>query len=116
MIFSTSGFFIKQSHLGHGPFRIWLRNRKVIRQSRWHSSVNDTAVADTAVSMTPLWPTPRIQLCKPGSKSQKHSGVIDAAVADTAVSMTLLCQYDTAVPGDLGKLYYPIAIKSQKKI
>jgi hypothetical protein len=29
------------------------------------------------VSMTLLWPTPRIQLCKFGSKAQMHSGVID---------------------------------------
>jgi hypothetical protein len=60
---------ITSGPLFHGlkPFLIWLRIREVIRQSRWIFSVNDTAVADTAVSMKLLWPTPRNQLCKLGS-------------------------------------------------
>jgi hypothetical protein len=64
------------------------------------------------VSITPLWPTPQIQLCKLGSKAQKAQ-----PVADTAVSMTALCQYDSAVPGDLEfeRLWLPLKGISIKK-
>jgi hypothetical protein len=37
-------------------------------------------VGGSAVSMTLLWPTPQIQLCKLGSKSQRHSSINDIAV------------------------------------
>jgi hypothetical protein len=92
-----------------GPLiRIWLRICEVILQSRWHNG--GTAEADKTVTMTPLWPTQGLQLCKLGSKSQTHISVIGTAeaatavsmkiaVADTAVSMTPMCHYDTAVPG-----------------
>jgi hypothetical protein len=84
--FSTSGFFhqtILSGPLIHGlnPFRIRLRIREVIWQSRCLSGVNETAKAAWTVSMTLLRQPLRIQLCKLDSKSRGRSGVNDTAEA-----------------------------------
>jgi hypothetical protein len=132
---STSGFF--HQTIPSGPlihrlkhFWIWLRIRKVIWQSRWLSSVNDTAQAAWAVSLTPLRPPKWYQWhC-----SSCLSGINDTAKAAWAVAMTLLRRYDTAQARDLefervwptlkgisiqknyiGKVYYPIAITITQK-
>jgi hypothetical protein len=60
MRFSTLGFFhqtIPHGSLIHGltPFCIWLRIRKVIRQSRCLSGVNDTAGDASADSAMQTW-------------------------------------------------------------
>jgi hypothetical protein len=73
---TTYGFFHQTMPSGpliHGlkPFRIWLRICKVNRQK----------VVASAVSMTPLRPHQRIQLCKLGTKSRGLSGVNDTAEA-----------------------------------
>jgi hypothetical protein len=95
---------------------LWLRICEVIWQSWCLGDVIDTAEAPWAVSMTPLRPPERIQLCELGSKSlglrvsrlsgvsmtpQWHrlgclSGVNDTAMATSAVSMTPLRCYNTA--------------------
>jgi hypothetical protein len=62
-----------------------------------HSSVIDTAVTCTMVSLTPLWHLQRcqwhVQWCH-WHHCNLHSHVNDTAVTCTAVSITLLCKYD----------------------
>jgi hypothetical protein len=79
---------------------------------------NDTADAASVLSMTLLWPTLRVQLCKLGSKTYHLSGVIDTADAASAVSMTSLRQYDTAEDRDLEfeRLWLPLQGISIKKL
>jgi hypothetical protein len=58
--FSTYGFFhqtIPSRPLIHGLTHLFayvFRIREVIRQSRWHSGINEIAVVDTAVSLAKI--------------------------------------------------------------
>jgi hypothetical protein len=66
-------------------------NHKVIRQSCYHSGVNDTAVADTADSAMQTWfKSTKTQRCARGE-------------ALAAFKISIKINY-------IGKLYYPIAI------
>jgi hypothetical protein len=121
MRFLTSVFFLKTISSGpliHGlkPFQIWLRCGR-------HSSLIDIAATDTAVSMTPLLLTSRIQLCKLCSKAHKHSGVNDIAVLmwHCCVWWPRIQEALAAFKGyiffkySMCKLYYPIAITITQK-
>jgi hypothetical protein len=79
---------IPSGPLIHGlkPFRIRLRIREVIRQSRCLSGVNDTAKASLGVSLTSLNPPER---CQRHSKSSMN-GVNYTTEAAWVVSMTPL--------------------------
>jgi hypothetical protein len=64
----------------------------VAQRCQWHrcdmySSIIDTAVTCTTVSLTPLWHAQRCHL----HRCDMHSGVIDTAVTGTAVLFTPLC-------------------------